>query len=132
TAAIAEQGDAIAEPLSTAIANRIHPRGEKDLDKAVSEALTETELPADLMKYGSTDDYHAALQDYHDKAVALVGDEVGTPIYRVGGTDFFGPVVTPAPKGEDAGRLFDGVLAVASTPGFFELKRTRDQGPKFD
>ena len=45
---------------------------------------------------------------------------------------FFGPVVTPAPKGEAAGRLWDGVLAVAGTPGFFEIKRTRDQGPIFD
>ncbi len=39
---------------------------------------------------------------------------------------FFGPVVTPAPKGEAAGRLWDGVLLVAGTPGFYELKRTRD------
>ena len=44
---------------------------------------------------------------------------------------FFGPVVSPAPTGEAAGRLWDGVLAVAGTPGFFELKRTRDVGPIF-
>lgn len=132
TAAIAEHGDEIAEPLYTAIGNRIHPGGEKDFDKAVSEALAELELPADLMKYGETEDYDARLQASHDKALSLVGDDVGTPICRVAGTAFFGPVVTPAPKGEDAGRLFDGVLAVASTPGFFELKRTRDQGPNFD
>ncbi|GAA1544574.1 MULTISPECIES: DsbA family protein [Brevibacterium] len=132
TAAIAEHGDQIAEPLYTAIGTRIHPGGEKDFDKAVAEALDEVGLPADLMKYGERDDYDAALQESHDEALALVGDEVGTPICRVGGTAFFGPVVTPAPKGEDAGRLFDGVLAVASTPGFFELKRTRDQDPIFD
>ena len=45
---------------------------------------------------------------------------------------FFGPVVTPAPKGEQAGRLWDGVLLVAGTQGFFELKRSRDQDPIFD
>jgi hypothetical protein len=50
----------------------------------------------------------------------------------VGGVSFFGPVVTPAPKGEDAGRLWDGVVLVAGTPGFYELKRTREQGPVFD
>ncbi|PCC49834.1 MULTISPECIES: DsbA family protein [Brevibacterium] len=132
TAAIAEHGDEVAEPLYTAIGTRIHPGGEQDFDKAVAEALAEVGLPNDLMKYGDRDDYDAALQESHDEALALVGDDVGTPICRVAGTAFFGPVVTPAPKGEDAGRLFDGVLAVASTPGFFELKRTRNQGPVFD
>lgn len=131
TAAIAEHGDEAAEPLYTAIGTRIHPGGEKDFDKAVSEALAEVGLPAELMQYGESDKYDAALQASHDEALSLVGDDVGTPICRVAGTAFFGPVVTPAPKGEDAGRLFDGVLAVASTPGFFELKRTRDQGPDF-
>lgn len=132
TAAIAEHGDEVAEPLYTAIGTRIHPGEEKDFEKAVSEALTEVGLPLDLMKYGQTDDYDEALQASHDEALSLVGDEVGTPVCRVADTAFFGPVVTPAPKGEDAGRLFDGVLAVASTPGFFELKRTRTQGPIFD
>ncbi|GAA1618622.1 MULTISPECIES: disulfide bond formation protein DsbA [Brevibacterium] len=132
TAAIAEHGEEIAEPLYTAIGTRIHPGGEQDFDKAVAEALAELDLPAELLDYAERDDYDAALQASHDEAMALVGDDVGTPICRVAGTAFFGPVVTPAPKGEDAGRLFDGVVAVASTPGFFELKRTRDQGPIFD
>lgn len=132
TAAIAEHGDEIAEPLYTAIGTRIHPGEEKDFDKAVAEAIAELDLPSSLLDYADRDDYDAALQASHDEALALVGDDVGTPICRVAGTAFFGPVVTPAPKGEDAGRLFDGVVAVASTPGFFELKRTRDQGPVFD
>jgi hypothetical protein len=50
----------------------------------------------------------------------------------VNGIAFFGPVVTPAPKGEAAGQLWDGVVLVAGTEGFFELKRTRDVGPIFD
>jgi hypothetical protein len=49
----------------------------------------------------------------------------------VDGVAFFGPVVTPATKGEAAGRLFDGCLLVAGTPGFFEIKRTRNEGPIF-
>jgi hypothetical protein len=57
--------------------------------------------------------------------------DVGTPVISVEGVAFFGPVVTPAPKGEDAGRLWDGVRLVAGTPGFFELKRSRDKGPDF-
>ncbi|RAG66333.1 disulfide bond formation protein DsbA, partial [Burkholderia multivorans] len=107
TAAIAEHGEEIAEPLYTAIGTRIHPGGEKDFDKAVAEALAELDLPASLMDYADRHDYDATLQASHDEALALVGDDVGTPVCRVAGTAFFGPVVTPAPKGEDAGRLFD-------------------------
>jgi len=61
-----------------------------------------------------------------------VGMDVGTPVISVGGVAFFGPVVTPAPKGEDAGRLWDGCVLVAGTPGFFELKRSRTVDPQFD
>jgi hypothetical protein len=60
-----------------------------------------------------------------------VGYEVGTPLISVEGVAFFGPVVSPAPKGEQAGVLWDGVLAVAGTDGFFELKRTRTRAPIF-
>jgi hypothetical protein len=61
----------------------------------------------------------------------LVGLDVGTPIISVDGSAFFGPVVTPTPRGEAAGKLWDGVLLVAQTDGFFELKRTRDRRPIF-
>jgi hypothetical protein len=67
-----------------------------------------------------------------------VGDDVGTPVIHAPGpvagetVAFFGPVVTPAPKGEAAGKLWDGVVLVAATPGFYELKRSREQGPIFD
>ena len=58
--------------------------------------------------------------------------DVGTPVIRIGDTSIFGPVITPAPKGEAAGVLYDGVKAVCSTPGFYELKRSRTDGPIFD
>ena len=61
-----------------------------------------------------------------------VGYEVGTPVISVDGVSFFGPVVSPIPRGEAAARLWDGVLAVAGTDGFFELKRSRTRDPIFD
>ena len=51
---------------------------------------------------------------------------------RVNGMSLFGPVISPAPKGEEAGKLFDGFVLVTAYPGFFELKRTRTVGPIFD
>ena len=64
-------------------------------------------------------------------AYDTLGEVGGTPVIAVEGVAFFGPVVTPAPKGEDAGKLWDGVVLVASTPGFYELKRSREKGPDF-
>jgi hypothetical protein len=61
-----------------------------------------------------------------------VGMEVGTPVIHVDDIAFFGPVITPAPRGEDAGRLYDGLIAIASIPGFYEVKRTRTQPASFE
>jgi len=67
----------------------------------------------------------------HQRAMDLVGNDVGTPVISIGDVAFFGPVVTPAPKGEAAGQLWDGCVLVAGTPGFYELKRSRSAGPDF-
>jgi hypothetical protein len=75
--------------------------------------------------------YDEAVIKSHHRGMDQVGTDVGTPVISVDGTAFFGPVVTPAPKGEDAGRLWDGVLLVAGTPGFYEIKRSREKGPDF-
>jgi hypothetical protein len=64
--------------------------------------------------------------------MALVGDDVGTPTIRVNDQAFFGPVLSTIPRGEDAGRLWDGVLAVSAFPYFYELKRSRTQPLNFD
>lgn len=73
-----------------------------------------------------------ALRASHRDGMERVGLDVGTSVISVDGVSFFGPVVTPAPKEEAAGRLWDGVVPVASTPGFYELKRTRTSEPVFD
>jgi 2-hydroxychromene-2-carboxylate isomerase len=125
-------GDKVVKPLYDAIGTRIHPGGQKDYRVAVVEALDEVGLPAELIEAGDTDRFDEQLRASHKAGIDLVGQDVGTPVVSFEGTAFFGPVVTPAPKGEAAGRLWDGCLLVAGTPGFFELKRTRTQGPVFD
>jgi hypothetical protein len=81
---------------------------------------------------GHSTEYDEALRASHADGMDRVGYEVGTPVISVVGTSFFGPVVSPIPRGEAAVRLWDGVLAVARTGGFFELKRTRTRDPIFD
>lgn len=131
TAAALEHGDEVIKPLYDAMGTRIHPGGQQDFDAVVSASLEEVGLPAELARYAGEDTVDEALRRSHQRAMDLVGDQVGTPVVAVNGTAFFGPVVTPAPVGEAAGRLWDGCLLVASTPGFFEIKRTRTLGPQF-
>ena len=130
-AARAKFGDEIVKPLYDALGERIHHRGE-DLDTAVVGALADLDLPAELAGAATSEDHDDELRAGHQRAIDLVGDEVGTPVVAVDGVAFFGPVVSPAPKGEAAGRLWDGCVLVANTPGFYELKRSRTVGPIFD
>jgi protein-disulfide isomerase-like protein with CxxC motif len=119
-------------PLYTALGNRFHLE-KKPRDRAtIEEALAEAGLPLELADAMDTDAYDDALKKSHHAGMDQVGYEVGTPVISVAGVAFFGPVITPAPKGEAAGVLWDGVVAVAGTPGFFELKRSRDVPPIFD
>ncbi|MEP7092277.1 MAG: disulfide bond formation protein DsbA [Nocardioidaceae bacterium] len=130
-AAAQAHGDQVLLPLYTAMGNRIHLEG-RDIDRTlIEESLEEIGLPVSLADAADSTDYDEAVKKSHHAGMDQVGMDVGTPVISVEGTAFFGPVVTPAPKGEAAGRLWDGVLLVAATPGFFELKRTRDQGPDF-
>jgi hypothetical protein len=116
----------------TAVGTRIHDRDEGLGRDTLLGALVDCGLPQDLVELGYTGDHDDALRQSTWEGMNLVGLDVGTPVISVNGYAFFGPIFTPRPKGEEAGRVWDGVLALASYPGFYELKRTRDDGPIFD
>lgn len=126
-------GQEYVKPLYDALGTRFHPGGRATDDVTVfTEALAEAGLPTELARYAGSDELDESLRASHHEGISIVGEDVGTPVVAFNGTGFFGPVITPAPKGEDAGRLWDGLVLVAGTPGFYELKRTRTQGPVFD
>ncbi|MEU0648315.1 DsbA family protein [Streptomyces umbrinus] len=138
TAAWQKHGSGVLGPLYTALGTRIHNEGMGLTKEAISGALDEVGLPADLVDYADQEnfEFEAELRASHKEGIDKVGEEVGTPVIAVPGADgeqlaFFGPVVTPAPMGEEAAKLWDGTLLVASLPGFYELKRTRTKGPDF-
>jgi protein-disulfide isomerase-like protein with CxxC motif len=125
-------GPEVVGPLYTALGTRFHVQGEENDRDTIGKALADVGLPADLLDAIDSDAYDEALRESHYDGINRVGMDVGTPVISVGGVAFFGPVVTPAPKGEAAGKLWDGVVLVAGTEGFYELKRTREAAPSFD
>jgi 2-hydroxychromene-2-carboxylate isomerase len=119
-------------PLYTALGTRFHQEQAPKDRATIEAALAEVGLPTDLADAMDDPSYDEALRESHHDGMDRVGYEVGTPVISVDGVSFFGPVVSPIPRGDAAGRLWDGVLAVAGTDGFFELKRSRTRDPIFD
>jgi len=131
-AAAEKEGEGVLGPLYTALGTRFHAQGRRGDPGVLTEALAEVGLPDSLAEAATSTDYDEVIKRSHHEAFDQVGLDVGTPVIRFRGNAFFGPVVTPAPKGEAAGRLWDGFVLVTETDGFFEIKRTRDRQPAFD
>jgi 2-hydroxychromene-2-carboxylate isomerase len=130
-AAAKEKGEAILLPIYTAIGQRFHNEKRRDIE-ALTEAVEEVGLSKDILAAADSDELDEVIKESHHRGIDQVGLDVGTPIIAYEGSAFFGPVVTPIPRGEAAGKLWDGVLLVTATDGFFELKKTRDRSPSFD
>jgi hypothetical protein len=88
-------------------------------------------LPAELADAATSDEYDELVKAGTQEAMTAVGMEIGTPILRIDGNAFFGPVVSAIPRGEDAGRLFDALAVLASYPHVSEVKRARIAEPDF-
>jgi len=131
-AAAENSGPGILGPLYTAIGTRLHVEGRREDPAVLPEAVAEVGLPASIADAAASTQFDELIKASHHEAFDDVGLDVGTPVVRIRGKALFGPVITPAPKGEAAGRLWDGLALVAETDGFFELKRTRDRKPSFE
>ena len=117
----------------TELGTRYHLKGETKGDAAVVHgALEALGLDASIAERATTDEWDEALRASHHAGMDPVGSDVGTPVLHINGKAMFGPVISPAPRGEEAGRLFDGVSLMTAYDGFFELKRSRTVGPILD
>lgn len=130
-AAVAEHGEQVIKPLYDAMGTQIHHNGNKNMSDVIAKALAETGLPAELAAAATSDAHDAALRVSHAEGISKVGQDVGTPIVAFNDTAFFGPVITRIPRGEEAGKLWDATVTLASFPYFFEIKRSRTEDPQF-
>ncbi len=111
-----------------------HDNADIDTPEDLEQILTSGGYPARLAEAADDPDWDKMISADMDRALAKVGTDVGVPLIVLDGGDgpgFFGPVCSPAPTGKAAVALWDAIIVAGRTPGFYELKRTRETEPLF-
>ena len=124
-AAIArEQGTAGWTAAYFAFGERYFDRSEPLNDSLVAHVLTTAGVGATAVAMSNTslDEF---VREQHQAGQDALGETGGSPILRIDGHTFFGPVLTALPDAEAATALFHAVGTLAATPQFTQLQRPR-------
>jgi hypothetical protein len=128
----AELGDEAVFDWYLQCATRIHHDRDKGFD--IGEALEHIGLSRHFAGAADDERWDSDLRSRMDDGLALVGDDVGTPIIAFECADgtrrgIFGPVITRVPPVEQSLIIWDAMETLTTMDGFWELKRTRTERP---
>lgn len=130
--ATALESNELIERLYSETGTRIH-LDERNDDRILPESMVSLELPDDLLAEADNEERDRLIEQSMDEALQVVGDNVGVPIIIFetddGSQGYFGPVISELPDKATSLKLWDGLSNLASTPMFWELKRTRTVKP---
>ena len=129
----AEGNEAVGRFYTTA---GTHIHHNEDRAQTADALLAEAGLDRSHAAAFDDESWDTVIEAAMNEGLALTGDDVGTPILafangegtRVG---FFGPVISRRLPVDQSLQLWDGMVAMAETDSFWELKRTRVEGPDF-
>lgn len=129
TLALAKRNDGneAIDDLYMALGKARHDRGEElDDPQTITAALQEAKLDESLLSQAQDEPgLDEELQERYKEAEATGAFGVPTLYFNEDDVPYFGPVVDPVPRGEQAAQLWDHLLGIGEQPYFYELKRPR-------
>ena len=117
------------------LGRRIHH--DKDfMNFDLSDVLSSLDVSADHLGAFDDSNFDDEIRSRMNVGLSLAGDDIGTPIIGFKRNDgemvgIFGPVIARVPGKDQSLELWDSVMTLTNTPGFWELKRTRTEKPEF-
>ena len=141
SAARAQGGNASVAAVYTALGNAIHVGGRReelvnDPKSFLLSIVADAGLPAEVASAYEDSTHDEVIRYETEAALSRTGKDVGTPILTfnpksANEASLFGPVISKAPKGDEAMKLWDAVQTIAES-GVAEIKRSLRAAPQFD
>jgi hypothetical protein len=141
SAARAQGGNASVAALYTALGNAIHVGGRREElvnnhHAFLLSVVADAGLPAEIASAFEDSTHDEVIRYETEVALSRTGKDVGTPILTfnpkaANEASLFGPVISKAPTGDEAVKLWDAVQTIAES-GVAEIKRSLRAAPQFD
>lgn len=118
------------ERMYVEMARRRHHDRAPEFD--LEEVASASGLDATVAQAAGDPAWDQPIEQAMARVLDVMGEDIGVPAIVFEGEDpvgFHGPIISSVPSGDESLRLFDAFVALAETPGFYEIKRGRDARP---